>query len=119
MLYETLSQPFILLILSAIGVFSGIIFDFKNILLYFFKKNKIIAQILLFFSILLAFFIFYFTNLRINFGEIRFFSIYIFCLAFAIERFFVNNFLANKVLKCYNNFKEKRNARRKKVVEKV
>ena len=119
MLYETLSQPFILLILSAIGIFCGIIFDFKNILIYFFKKNKIISQILLFFSILLIFFIFYFTNLIINFGEIRFFSIYIFCLAFAIERFFVNNFLANNVAKCYNKFKEKRDGRRKKMVEKI
>lgn len=119
MLYETLSQPVILLILSSIGLFSGIIFDLKNILFCLFKKNKIINQFLLFFSILILFLIYYFVNLKINYGEIRFFSIFIFFLAFSIERFFVQNFLANKVLKCYNNSKEKRNARRKKVVEKV
>jgi len=119
MLYETLSQPFILLILSGIGLFSGFIFDLKNIFNFLFKKNKIINQILLFFSVLLLFIIFYFTNLKINYGEIRFFSIFIFFLAFSIQRFFVQNFLANKIVKCYNNSKEKRNARRKKMVEKI
>ncbi len=119
MLYETLSQPFILLILSSIGLFSGIIFDIKNILIYLLKKNKIIHQILLFFSILILFFIFYFVNLKINYGKIRFFSIFIFFLAFFIERFFVQNFLANKIAKCYNKSKEKRDAKRKKMVEKV
>lgn len=119
MLYETLSQPFILLILSSVGLFSGIIFDLKNILFYLFKKNKIINQILLFFSIFILFLIFYLINLIINYGEIRFFSIFIFFLAFSIERFFVKNFLANRIAKCYNNSKEKRDARRKKMVEKV
>lgn len=119
MLYETLSQPATLLILSSIGLFSGIIFDIKNILIYLFKKNKIINQILLFFSILILFFIYYLINLKINYGEIRFFSIFIFFLAFSIERFFVQNFLANKILRCYNNSKEKRNAKRKKMVEKL
>lgn len=119
MLYESLSQPFIFLILSGVGLFSGIIFDLKNIIYFLFKKNKIINQILLFFAIFLLFFIFYFTNLKVNYGEIRFFAIIAFFLSFSIERFFVLNFLANKTLGCYNKIKEKQNAKRKKMVEKV
>lgn len=119
MLYQSLSQPIICLILSAIGIFSGLIFDIKNIFCFIFKKNKIINQILLFLSIILIFFIYFLTNLKINYGEIRLFPFLIFFLGFSIERFFVKNFLANPILKCYNKSKETRDARRKKVVEKV
>ncbi len=119
MLYQSLSQPFISLILSCVGLFCGIIFDLKNIILNLFKKNKIIKQILLFISILIIFLIFYFINLKINYGEFRFFTILIFSLAFALERFFAQNFLANKISRCYNRAKEKRDERRKKTVEKV
>lgn len=119
MLYESLSQPIICFILSCVGLFSGIIFDLKNILLYFFKKNKILNQILIFFAIIFVFFIYFFVNLKINYGEIRFFTIFIFFLAFSIERFVSQKFLANLIIKWYNKTKGKRDARRKKMVEKV
>jgi len=119
MLYESLAQPTIFLILSAVGFFSGIIFDLKNIFSFLLKKKKILNQILLFFAVLIVFFMFYLVNLKVNYGEYRFFSIIAFMLAFSIERFFVLNFVANKALGCYNKFKEKSNARRKKMVEKV
>lgn len=119
MLFQSLSQPIICLILSCVGLFSGIIFDLKNILLYFFKKNKILNQILLFFSVFFIIFIYFITNLKINYGEIRFFSFLVFFLSFATERFFVKNFLAKPIIKWYNRAKEKRDARRKKMVEKV
>jgi hypothetical protein len=118
MLYESLSQPIFTLILFCGGIISGIIFDLKKIFYYLFKKNKIINQFLMFFCIIFAFFIYFFINLKLNFGQFRFFSFLMFFLAFLFERFFVENFLAKPLSKCYNKAKDRVNAKRK-IVEKV
>lgn len=119
MLYETLSQPYIFLCLSLGGFFCGFIFDLKDIILSFFKKQTIIKQILLFFAVFSTFFIYFYLNLKVNFGQIRFFPMIIFSLAFYIQRFIIKNFLANPVIRCYNKTKEKFHGKRKKMVEKV
>lgn len=119
MLYESLSQPIVFLTLCLAGFLSGLIFDLKDIVVCLLKKNRIFKQIFLFFAVFLMFSVFYLTNLKINYGEMRVFALIAFFLSVSIERFFVVNFLANKFTKCYNKIKEKRSARRKKMVEKV
>lgn len=119
MLYESLSQPIIFLFLSLSGFLSGFLFDLKNILSIYFRRNKIISQILLFFAVFLTFFICFFINLKINYGEFRFFSIVAFAISFILQRLIVKNFLAKPVIKCYNKLKEKHNGRKTKMVEKT
>ena len=122
MLYEALSQPLIFLYMMLGGYASGLLFDAKNILLAFFKKNnkkriflEIFKQILMFFATFLAFLIFFFTNLRCNFGQIRVFEIFVFLLSLSIERFFVINFVANPCLKCYNKIRASYERKREKI----
>ena len=117
MLYETLSQPLIFLWLSLSGFLSGFLFDFKDIFSHYFKRKKIISQILLFFATFFTFFAYFYVNLKINYGQFRFFTILGFSLSFVIQRFLSKNFLAKYISKCYNKIKEKRNGR-KKMVEK-
>lgn len=120
MLYTSLSQPYIFLSLSLAGFFCGFLFDLKNIFLFNFKKKQIINQFLQFFALLSTFFIFYIVNLKVNFGELRFFSICGFALSFSIQRFLIKNFVANPIIKCYNKTKEKHNERKNnKMVEKT
>ena len=121
MLYEALSQPMIFVWMAVGGFFSGFLFDVKNILLAFFHKNKVLSQILLFFAAFLALFLCFFFNLKTNYGEFRIFPILGFGLAFVIERYFVQNFLAKPAAKCYTIFKgkfdEKRSRKAKNQVE--
>lgn len=112
MLHETLSQPAIFFYLVLGGFASGFLFDFKNIFLSFFKKKKILNQLLMFFCVFFTLFCLYFLNLKFNYGQFRIFSIVGFLLSFAIQRFLILNFVANPLIKCYNKIKEKRNGQK-------
>ncbi|MBP3431955.1 MAG: hypothetical protein J6K39_03790 [Clostridia bacterium] len=94
-------------------------FDFKNIFLLIFKKNKTISHILMFFAVFLTFSTLFAVNLKTNYGQVRFFTLLSFFLAFSLQRFFVTNFLANPIAKCYNKIKGRRNERKIKKNEHV
>ncbi len=113
MLYETLSQPLVFMWMIVGGIFAGLFFDLKNICLFFLKKKEIKKHFFIFFSCFFTFFLFFLINLKVNYGEIRFFTIVTFALSFAIERFIIKNFIAKRVERCYNKLKEKQNAKRK------
>ena len=102
MLYETLSQPSIFLVLLLIGFVSGFIFDILRLVNYFFNQNKISEQILLFLGICALFLIFTETNLFINFGDIRFFPAFAFLVGLFLERISFGKLFAKVVHKCYN-----------------
>ncbi len=116
MLYESLSQPTIFLLISLAGFASGFIFDFKTLLLNCFKENKYLNQISAFFACFLTLSIFFIVNLKINYGQFRLFIVISFLISFYTQRFIMNNFVANTLQKCYNKLKEKyygrKNARR-------
>lgn len=118
MLYETLLQPAVFDALALGGFLCGFLFDAKNIFLHFFKKIKILQQIFNFFAFFCTFFMFFLINLKINFGEFRFFAVFAFFLALTIQRFFVLNFVAKPATLCYNKFKEKRNGQKGKFIAK-
>lgn len=117
MLYEVLSQSYIFLWLTVGGFLCGFLFDIKNILVWCFKKNKIISHVIMFFCVFLLLLISYYLNLKTNYGQFRLYPIFAFSLAFSIQRFLILNFVANPVVKCYNKQKEKNNGK-KKMVEK-
>lgn len=102
MLYETLSQPKLLIIFVVIGFCCGIIFDFGNFI-KFLCSNKKISNILI--DILqtsIILFILFIFNLNYNFGLIRFFPILIFILVFYLERYTFGKLFAKLYLSCYN-----------------
>ena len=84
MLYEVLSQPIVLLCMISAGMVGGILFDIKNILDWYFKKNKVLSHIFAFFATFGALFLCFYVNL---------------------ERFIMTNFLAIPISKCYNKMK--------------
>ncbi len=109
MLYAVTTQPHVFLILSISGFFCGFIFDFQKIFCFLTKNNKILTQISHFFSTFAIFFVFFMINLFENYGEIRIFAILGFFISFAIQRFLINNFVANPIIKCYNKLRTKEN----------
>lgn len=126
MLYETLSQPQIFLLIILFGFLTGFIFDLLNLLKNVIKI-KFFNNFILFLGVFLSIFIFYLINLNLNYGEFRFYVLFSFALAFTIERILLGNLVAQSLKKCYNNIKlkgknkfkneskfTKRNKRRKK-----
>lgn len=109
MLYAVTTQPSVFVFLALCGFLCGFLFDIKNLLCHLFKNKKIITQFFLFFATISLFFVFFIANLIKNYGEIRLFALFAFALTFAIQRFLMNNFVANWLIKCYNKVKAKRN----------
>ncbi len=115
MLYETLGQPVIFLILIISGFLSGFIFDFLNILKKHIKINFFI-NFFAFLGVFLTIFIFYLINLKFNYGQFRFYTIFCFFLSLTIERFISCNILALTPDLCYNKIEknyEDKNIKRK------
>src|SRR5574344_1274038 len=93
LLYETLSQPLIFLIIFCIGLGSGIIFDLKSYMNFLCEKNKIMSIILDIISAILVCGILFLSNLIFNYGEFRFYILLAFTLGFLIERFTLGIFV--------------------------
>lgn len=106
MLYETLSQPQIVLFVVLFGFLSGIIFDLQKL----FKKsikNRFFDYFSSFFCVFLTILIHFFVNLKLNYGEFRFYILLMFFLSLAFERLFIGNLLENLLRKWYNKLTEK------------
>ena len=113
MLYPTLNQPLVLLIIFLVGFVCGCIFDLARILSTL--AGDIWAKhILDFFAIVISFSILFFSNLIFNLGQFRLYVLAIFLLSFALERFF-SKILWTKVLsKWYSSITRKREESRAK-----
>lgn len=105
-LYETLNQPTILLYLIIFGFLSGLFFDFANIISFLCNKNKVITNILLFFSTIFSFFTLFVLNSKINYGQFRFYIFAIFFLFLFIERITLGKCIAKTQTWCYNTFEK-------------
>lgn len=103
-LYETLNQPIILLYLIILGFLSGLFFDFAYIISFLCNKNKLITNILLFFSTLLSFFTLFMLNLKINYGQFRVFIFIVFFLFLFLERISLGKVIAKTQIWCYTTF---------------
>ena len=107
MLYETLSQPLIALILIVAGFFSAIFFDIANVLLFNIKSKKIykiFKNILDCCCVLLCGSVFYIVVLFWAYGDVRLWQIILFILAVCIERVTIGKLIAKIIVICYNNF---------------
>ncbi len=104
MLGETLSQPFIFLMLILFGFGSGIIFDISNFIWKLSKCNKVLKHFLDFFATIFVFIIFFVCILNFNYGELRFYEFLVFFAFFAIERFSIGKLVEKIISLCYNQF---------------
>ena len=85
MLYESLSQPLIILCILAIGLACGMIFDAGKFLNFLFNQNKVVKQIILCLGTILSAILLFVVNLQVNYGRFRLYVITLFTLAFVIE----------------------------------
>ena len=102
MLYETLSQPLILLQILGVGFLSGVVFDLNTFFYILCDKNKIARFILDILSTLIVFIIFFLLILNIAYGEIRVYQIAVFVIALAVERLTIGKLVAKAIFVCYN-----------------
>lgn len=105
-LNETLSQPLVFLIVLLIGFGSGLIYDLRSYIIFLCAKNKVLTIILDIISTLLVFAVFFYCNLKFNYGQFRFFVILSFFIGFLTERFSLGFCIAKIFSWCYNKFKE-------------
>lgn len=102
MLFETLSQPKLLLIFVLTGFLCGFIFDLFNFLKFSSKNHKILSFIFDFISSISCFVIYFLINLKYNFGQFRVYTLLIFLIGFTIHRLSIGKILAKTFLWCYN-----------------
>lgn len=104
MLYSTLSQPLVFLCILASGLAGGLTFVFTRLISFACKNNKAVLQIGYFFSALSCAAIFYFVNLAVNYGELRFFALATFVIAVTIMQFVLSKTFGKLFKLCYNKF---------------
>lgn len=111
MLYETLSQPLVILCIFLVGLGAGLLVDAANLIWAFCNKNKILQQILYFCCVVLSALALFYTNLNANFGRARVYIPAIFLVAFTIERLTVGKLWTKLIEKCYNTSKRRKEQR--------
>ena len=112
MLYDTLSQPHFIFILSLVGFCCGFLFDLRSIFVSK-VKNKFLSHLFDFFVTILCFGSLYVTNLFCHYGIVRFFPIVVFLFFLCLERFLSQKFFAKIIKKCYTLVKRKKHGAKK------
>lgn len=105
-LFETLSQPYILLCLIVFGILSGFIFDICNIISFLCNNNKIVKNITQCLGTILCFFVLFIVNLKTNYGQFRLYIFLIYFLFVFIERITIGKLIAKTNIWCYTTFKK-------------
>lgn len=105
-LYETLNQPLIFLIIFCVGFVSGLIFDASKYLTFLFNKNKVFEKIFDAISVALCSAVFFACLLELNYGEFRFYILLGYVLGVLIERITLGLIVAKICSLCYNAFKK-------------
>ena len=104
MLYQTLNQPYLLLIYLTVGFCCGFIFDVGNFIKFLCANKKFSNFILDIVQTSICLILSYKTNLKINYGEIRLIYVILIILAFLCQRLIIGKIVAKFYFKCYNTF---------------
>lgn len=101
MLYQTLFQPYLLVVYLLAGFLGGLVFDFGNFIKFLFANKKIPSIVIDFIQTIICIFLLFFVNLSFNYGTFRLFVIILFLFAFSLERFSLGKIIAKFYLLCY------------------
>ena len=108
MLYPTLNQPLVLLIIFLVGLICGLIFDIAKILTTLSGGDKWSLHIFDFIATIICFLLLFFANLKFNLGQFRLYVLGVFLISFALQRYF-SKFLWTKLLsKWYTSITKRR-----------
>ena len=86
MLYPTLNQPIVMLVMFFVGFASGFLFDFAFLLKKSLKDLKATNIFFDFLACIFSFVIFFVTNLYINYGQFRIYVVVVFIFACLLQR---------------------------------
>ena len=118
MLYPTLNQPLVLLMVVGAGLFCGLLFDVARILSLLSGNDKASVHIFDFLATVLSFCILFFVNLKFNYGQFRAYVLFVFVLGFAFQRFLSQKLWTKLLAKWYSSIvgnKHDRKTKRKKM----
>ena len=105
MLFETLLQGKMFLVMLYFGIICGIIFSAKRLFDGIFKQNKAVVIITDILFMAVTSIIFVFAKIKFCYGEFRLFELLSFCLGIFLEQISLNNFVEKFLKLCYNLFK--------------
>ena len=105
-LFETLNQPKILVCIIFCGFFCGLFFDVCNLIVFLCNNNKITKNIFQCISTILCFFVLFFVNSKINYGQMRLYILVFFVLSIFLERISVGKIIAKTYNWCYTQFEK-------------
>lgn len=113
MLYPTLNQPLVIVVMFLVGLTGGVILDIGRILSSILGGQKFSRHFFDFLSVLFSSFLLVKANLSVNFGQFRIYVLIIFLLSLLLERF-LSKILWTKLLsKCYTKIEKKITSREK------
>ncbi len=114
MLYPTLNQPLMLLVLFFSGVLGGVIFNIFGILKVLSSKDKGAVFLFDFIPCVLSALLLYFVNMNYNYGQFRVYVILVYLGSLILTRV-ISKFLWTKLVKrCYNKLGRQNEQRQKK-----
>lgn len=104
MLFESLLQPKIFLIVFCIGFCSGFVFDLAGYIVFLCKHNKVVKFIFDYLATVITFAIFFLTILLVNYGEFRVYHFIAFYGALLLERFTLGKLVKKLINFVYTQF---------------
>ena len=102
MLYPTLNQPLVFLIMFCTGIICGIIFSLTKMINNKISRYKILVQLFYFLSIVFSFALFSFLNLICNFGQLRLYVFLATGIGIFVEKTILQKIWTKLNKKCYN-----------------
>ena len=113
MLYPTLDQPVILIVVFCSGLAAGALFDVVKLLTVLSGKDRFSKHILDFLATIVSFAILFLVNLKINYGQFRVYVLALYLTGILLQRL-ISKFLWTKLfLKWYNTIRRKNSGREK------
>lgn len=116
MLYPTLNQPIIFIVIIFAGIFSGIIFDFFRILTTLSGGDRYSKHIFDFLAVFFSFIVLFLCNLKFNLGQFRIYVLCVYLISFAFQRFFSKYVWTKLATSWYNVFAKGRKKSEKRKV---
>ncbi|MBO5394865.1 MAG: spore cortex biosynthesis protein YabQ [Clostridia bacterium] len=108
MLYPTLNQPLIIVMMLLAGFACGIVFDVCRILTLLSGNDKVSKHIFDFIATLISCAVLYLNNLHFNYGRFRLYVIALFLISFALERKLVQKLWTKLLQKWYSSIVQRR-----------
>lgn len=114
MLYPTLNQPLVIVMMLIAGFVAGLFFDICRLIALLTRKDKAAKHIMDFVATITAVVILYLNNLHFNYGQIRLYVVILFVLSFYLQRKLSQKLWTKLLQKWYSNIAQRKENWKKK-----